>query len=119
MVRADDLISIRDRRTGPDKESAKVRKVIQEVSIIPRHHVNMLGGNAVGLGQHLLLGIAKNNLAVGSPRLSGYRSSRENPQQPFNLPERLTSEVVRICNHNGGRVRAMLRLPKKISCANF
>ena len=67
VVGADHLVAVGDVGARPEEQRAVVLHVLEEIVRIARHHLHVLGGEAVGLGHHLLLAVAHDDGAVVGP----------------------------------------------------
>src|SRR5579863_10063399 len=79
----------------------------------------MLGGNAVGLGNHFILVIAQDHLPVVCPGFPCNRRGWEYLEQTSDLCDCAAFERFRVCEQNGGRTRPMLSLSEQIRGAKL
>ena len=70
----------------------------------------MLGGDAVGLGDHLVLVGAQDDLAVVAPRDPGDIGGRQHRQLPLDLGDRGMRQLLRGGQQDRRRGRAVLGL---------
>src|ERR1700677_2413119 len=119
MVGADDLVAIGDVRARPQEERAIVRHAVQEHVGIPRHHLDVLGGDPVGFADHLSLVVADDDLAVRFPRLARGLARRQARKLPLHFVHRVPREPLRIGQENRRRGGTVLRLAEKIGGANL
>src|SRR5437764_9082343 len=71
VVGADHLVAVRDVRAGPQEQGAVVHHVVEEEIGIARHHLYVLGGDAVRLPDHFVVVLANDHGAVIVPGLPG------------------------------------------------
>src|ERR1700732_330611 len=67
VVGADHLVAIGDVGLGPEKEGAVVLQALEILARLSRQHLDMLGGDPVGLGGHLVVVGAEDNFAIVAP----------------------------------------------------
>ena len=119
VIGSDHLVAVGDIGAGPEKQRAVVLHVGEEVIRISRHHLDVLGGDAVGLAHHLLLAVAHDDLAEICPRFAGDVGGGKQREQPVDLAHGLARKLLRIGNEDGGRGRAVLGLAEQIGGADL
>src|SRR3979411_1935592 len=67
MVRSDHLVAICDVGTGTEEQGAVGVHVLQEPVVAIGHDLDMLGGDVVGNGEHLVIAVTDNYFAVIPP----------------------------------------------------
>src|SRR6266436_5493049 len=67
VVGADHLVAVGDVGLGPEEEGAVVLQALEILARFSRQHLDMLGGDTVGLGDHLVLVGAEDHLAIVAP----------------------------------------------------
>ena len=85
MIGADHLVTIGDVGAGTQEQRAVVLHVLQKVIGVARHHLHVLGGDAVGLAQHLLDVLADDHLTHVRPGPTRGIGGGEDLEQPLDL----------------------------------
>jgi hypothetical protein len=86
----------------------------EEIIGIARHHLHMLGSDAVRLAHHLVETFAHDHFAEIRPRLAGSVGGRKNGEEPLDLAQRVASKLFRIGDEDRGRGRAVLGLAEEV-----
>ena len=119
VVGADHLVAIGDVGARAEEQRAVVLHAVEEHVRIARHHLHVLGGDAVGLGDHLGLVGADDHLAVILPGLAGRVGGREDLQQPLDLRHGVARELLGIGDQHGRRGRSVLGLAEQVGRADL
>ena len=93
--------------------------LFEEVVRVARHHLHVLGGDAVGLAHHLVLVVADDHLAIVLPGLPRGIGGRQDFEEPLDLVHGVARELLRIGEQDGGRGRAVLGLAEQVGRADF
>ena len=96
MVRPDHLVAIGHIGARAEKQRAVVPHIGEEEIGVPRHHLHVLGGNAVGLAHHLVAVLAHDHLAEIRPRLARGIGGGKKGQQSLDLAQCRTRKLVGI-----------------------
>ena len=119
MVGTDHLVAKADIGARPQEQRTVVGHALEEVVRVARHDLYMLGGQFVGLGQHFLVAVADDHLAIDLPGLAGDGCRRQDLELAFDL----SHGVARQCFGGGQKHRrrsgAVLGLAQQIHCAHF
>src|SRR6202048_3018819 len=119
VVGPDHLVAVGDVRAGAEKERAVVAHVRQKIIGIARHHLHVLGGDAVGLAHHLVESFAHDHLAEVRPCLAGDLGGGKDCEQPLEFAQGVACKLFGIGDEDRGGGWAMLRLAEKIGGAEL
>ena len=119
MVGADHLVAKAHVGARPQKQRAIVGHAIQEVIRVTGHHLHMLGGELVGLGQHFLIAVADDDLAIDLPGLAGNGSSGQYLELALDFGHGVAGQFFRGGQQHCRRGGAVLGLPQQVHRAHF
>jgi hypothetical protein len=94
VVRPDHLVAVGDVGARPQKQRAVILHVGEEIIGIARHHLHVLGGDAVGLAHHFGVVLAHDDLAEIRPGLASGVGGGKDREQPLDLVHGVAGELL-------------------------
>ena len=67
MVGADHLVAERHIGARSEEQGTEIAEMVAEPVVAVGHHLDVLGGDAVGFGEHFLIAVANDHLAEIGP----------------------------------------------------
>jgi hypothetical protein len=118
VVGADHLVAIGDVGAGPEEQRAVAGHVLEEPVVAVGHHLHMLGGDVVGDGQHLVVAVAEDHLAVVAQDRRGFGGGQDPSSRSISAMVSSASLRELVIRH-GGRVVAVLGLAQQVGRAQL
>ena len=102
-----DLVAIRHVGARTKEQRTEVHHVVEEVVRVPGHDLVVFGGDAVGLRDHFLVGIADNDIVEILPGSPCDFRRRQDAQEALDFGDGLAGELLRIGQQYCRRFRAV------------
>ena len=96
MVSAYHLVAIGYICARPKEQSPVGMHVLKGPIIAVRHHLDVLGGNIVGDGQHFVIGVAQDHLAIVFPAGASSLFGWKNFENALDLDQGFFGQPLRI-----------------------
>jgi hypothetical protein len=93
--------------------------LLEEVVGVARHHLHVLGGDAVGLLQHLLVAVADDHLAVVAPGLPAIVGGGQDGSSRSTSAMVSRASFSELVSRMAGRGRAVLGLAEQVGGADL
>ena len=95
VIGADHLVAIGHVGLGAEKERTVVVEPVEPAARLSGQHLDMLGGDAVGLGRHIVIVAAQDDFAIVAPGDPGDIGGWQYAELPVNLRDRRLRERLR------------------------